>query len=354
MKANIECDLCKYSLDELEQFRDKDGFIDLSKAGIKFSEKSREKVGNQDRIKNWVNFNGTKCLIKGEAILNTERNYGVYSELIVEEIGKTLGIQMAHYDLIKMLDDNKKYIFGVLSVSMINDDEVLISLRDIIGDEPYEQSKFADTTTYEFAINGLEEKLYSYGYSKDNIEHIVREFKKRMAFCIAVLETDKHVENFSFIKKVDNNDILDLEGGLSLSNIIKNDCTKGDAYTIHLSPNYDSEASLLLDNDISTVSSILEDFSALKMATNIAEPRIGTIKRIDEGGLESIWMDTLEALIEDDEVYEYCNSKLRNMVNMDEVLCRVEDRIGALLPEPVKLIAKYAYQCRHREFLTLI
>ena len=49
-----------YSLEDLEQFRDENGFIDLSKAGIQITDESREQVGNVNRIKNWVNFNGKK------------------------------------------------------------------------------------------------------------------------------------------------------------------------------------------------------------------------------------------------------------------------------------------------------
>ena len=53
----------KYSLEDLEQFRDKNGFIDLAKAGIEFIEGTREEAGNPSRVKNWVDFQGPKALI---------------------------------------------------------------------------------------------------------------------------------------------------------------------------------------------------------------------------------------------------------------------------------------------------
>ncbi len=35
---------CKYSIEDLEQFRDENGFIDLTKAGVSFQSGSREIV----------------------------------------------------------------------------------------------------------------------------------------------------------------------------------------------------------------------------------------------------------------------------------------------------------------------
>ena len=324
MKENIESEFSKYTLDELENFRDENGFIDLSKAGVVLTDKSREKIGNQNRIKNWVNFNGVKCLIKGENILDNERNYGIYAELIVEEMGKSLGIDMAHYDLIKILDENNKYVYGVLSVSMLNDGECLLSLRDIIGDEE-ENSTFVDTTSYDFTINKLNDNLPLYKLSKEEVFDVIKELKKRMAFSLLVLETDKHTENYSFLKS--------------------------DNSKLRLSPNYDSEASLLLDNDISVVSMLLDDYIALKKTTtSIAQPRIGNVRKVEEGGFNSLWKDTLEDLIEDDDVYDYCSVVLNCNIDMEKIFENIEKRIKAKLPEQVKLLSKYAYECRKKEF----
>ena len=49
-----------YSLEDLEDFRDSNGFIDLTSAGIQLTNESREKRGTVDRFKNWVDFNGKK------------------------------------------------------------------------------------------------------------------------------------------------------------------------------------------------------------------------------------------------------------------------------------------------------
>lgn len=328
MGNNEEFVKSEYSIEDLEQFRDENGFIDLTRAGIVFTAQSREVVGNPDRIKNWVNFNGKKALIKGEAILEDERNYGIYAELIVEEIAKQLGVETAHYDLIKTIDEGENEVYGVLSESVVDSDkgEQLISLRDIIGDEPIGEGDFVDTTSLDFTIDKLKENLMLDGYSEEDVEKLIVDYKKRLAFSLAVIDTDKHTENIAFIKKkVDGKDI------------------------ISICPNFDSESALMLDNDYTTVEMLLNDYFGLQDSVNIAHPRIGTLKSKSEGGHNSFWKDTLEELYEDDEVLDYCDEVLQGTIDMDVVLANVEERIKARLPENVRYLAKYAFNIRNEE-----
>lgn len=321
-----------YSLEDLEQFRDEKGFIDLSKANIEFTDKSKEAMGNQDRIKNWVKFKDTKVLIKGETILDEEKNYGIYAELIVEEIANQLGIEAAHYDLVKMIDSNGNETYGVLSVSIADPEkgQELVTLHDIIGDKP-ENSQFADATSYDFTIKSLKEKLSLDGYDEEQIYKVLEEYKKRTAFTIAVLDTDRHTENFAFIK------------------------TKEDGQDkIRLSPIFDSEASLMLDNDISTIEMLLDDYMGLKQSVDITQPKIGLVKSKEDGGLDSFWKDTLEEITQDDKIYEYCSDILNRSIDMDIVLENVEKKIKASLPENVRMVAKYAYNCRNEEFTNVL
>ena len=130
-----------YSLEDLEALRDGKGFIDLTNIGLALTEESRNIIGNQDRIKNWVDFNGTKALLKGEIALDeNDKNYGIYAELITEEIAKELGLPAAHYDLVKMKDEKGKEVLGVLSVEMTDENgekpERIESLNAIIGNVP--------------------------------------------------------------------------------------------------------------------------------------------------------------------------------------------------------------------------
>ncbi len=320
-----------YSLEDLEEFRDEKGFIDLSKANIKFTDESKEAMGNQNRIKNWVKFKNDKVLIKGETILDEEKNYGIYAELIVEEIANQLGVQTAHYDLVKMIDSNGKETYGVLSVSIADPEkgQELVTLHDIIGDE--KESEFADATSYDFTIEKLKEKLSLDGYEEKQINKVLEQYKKRIAFTIAVLDTDRHTENFAFIKtKEDGKD------------------------KISLSPIFDSEASLMLDNDISTIEMLLEDYIGLKQSVDVTQPKIGLVKSKEDGGLDSFWKDTLEEITQDDEVYDYCSEVLSGSIDMDIVLENVEKKIKAPLPETVQMIAKYSYNCRNEEFTNVL
>ena len=311
-----------YTIDELYKLRDKDGFIDLEKVGLNFPINTKEKRGSQDRIKNWVNFKGTKVLIKGERKLLDERNYGYYAELIVEEIGKKLNIPMAHYDLMKLKDKEGKEVYGNMSFLMYDLEDELLSIHDLIGDDK-EDKQFIDSSNLNRVLNKLQKSFKNMGYSEDKINKLILEFKKRQAFSLLVLETDKHIENYSYIKGKD----------------------------IYLSPNYDSEASLLLDNDIPTIKKILSDYTALKEVVDIALPRIGLI---NENNFNSYWKDTLDELIIDDDVYDYCLNVLCQKIDMDLILDKVEERIHAKLDDDVRLIAKYAYEERFRVFKQII
>lgn len=317
----------QYSLEDLEQFRDENGFIDLTKAGIEFTEATREEAGNPSRAKNWVDFQGTKALIKGEAIRDEEQNYGIYAELIVEEVAKQVGQKTAHYDLIKFLGEDGKYHQGVLSVSVLeSSNEQLVTLRDIIGDEPEDTSDFIDTTSYEFTITKLEEELRKDGYDEQNIASVILEYKKRLVFLLAVIETDQHTENIAFKERK-------VEGRSE----------------IELSPNYDRESAFMLDNDVSTIGSLLEDYVGLRESVDRAHPRIGTLRSIEDGGFESYWKDTFEALCEDDEVYDYYEQNIRGAIDIEAAMERVEQRIKVPLPEDVKLIVKHAYHIRNEQ-----
>jgi hypothetical protein len=317
----------QYSIEDLEQFRDEQGFIDLTKAGVEFTEETREESGNPERVKNWVDFQGMKALIKGEAIRDEEPNYGIYAELLVEETARVVGQRTAHYDLIKFIGEDGKYHLGVLSVSMMDSsNEQLVTLHDIIGDEPEETSDFIDTTNYEFTIERLEEELRKEGYSQENIAEVITEYKKRLVFLLAVLETDQHTDNIAFKRmKIDGKNIIEV------------------------SPNYDSESAFLLDSDISTIKRLLEDYEGLRESVDRAHPRIGTLKKVKDGGFGSYWKDTLEALCEDDEIYDYYQENIREIVDIEEIIERVEQRIKAPLPEDVKLLVKYSYQIRNEQ-----
>lgn len=314
-----------YTLEDLEKFRDENGFIDLTMAGVQITNESREKKGTEARLKNWVDFNGTKALLRGEVV----ENYSIYAELIVEEIAKQIGIETAHYDLIKIKDENDIENFGVLSESIIDfEKEQLITLHDLIGDEPesediMEKIDFESATRYDFTIDKLKERLELSGYKENDISKIISDYNKRLLFYLSVLDTDKHTENIAFIK--------DING-------------KGN---IRLSPNYDSEFSLLLERDKEMVEFYVNQPFGVEEEAEVQDPKIGTIVRKEDGGWDEMWKDTLEKLIEDDEVYDYYNDNICGKIDMESILQRVEERIHTQLPSDVRNMAIRAYNARN-------
>lgn len=333
METDKTYEISEYTLEELEQFRDENGFIDLSKAGVILTEASREIRGYVDRIKNWVDFRGTRALIKGELIRDQEKDYGIYAELIVEEIAKRLGVETAHYDLIRINGDDGEPIFGVLSQSVVDvtSGEELVSLHSLIRSEVEEESDFMDTTKYEYTVKRLEYVLLKDGYDVEQVQQVISDYKKRLAFATTIIDTDKHTENVAFIKRTING-----------------------KKTIRLSPNFDSESALMLDTRISLIQKLLEDYLALRESVDLAHPKIGTIKKRIDGGEESLWKDTLNALCEEDEIYYYCTEVLIEQLDMDEILDSVEARIKAPLPKDVRTLVIGAYTCRNKQMSTLL
>lgn len=274
-------------------------------------------------------FNGKRALIKGEATIADENNYGIYAELIAEEFAKRRGIPSAHYDLVKFLDENGQEILGVLSESVIDPKkgEVLRSLRSMIGDEPdKEEEGLADVTSFDFTLDGLSDVLYENEYDEEQIGDILTEYQKRLLLSLEMLNTDNHTENVAFIEW--------FEDGKK---------------KIRLAPNFDAESSFLLDINEETIRKLLGDYAALKQSVDFADPRIGTFSSKEDGGHESLWKDTLVELCYDDTIADIFKEWQANPIEMDEVFESVEKRIGASLPENVRMMAKHTYECRHRD-----
>lgn len=279
-------------------------------------------------------FNGKRTLIKGEATIAEDSNYGLYAELIAEEFAKRRGIPSAHYDLVKFLDENGQEVLGVLSESVIDPKkgEVLRSLRSMIGDEEEKDEEgLNDITSFVFTMDSLSDVLYENGYDDDQIEKILTEYQKRLLLGLEMLNTDNHTENIAFIEWLE-----------------------GDKKMIRLAPNFDAESTFLLDINKDTIEKLINDYAALRQSVDFADPRIGTFSLKEDGGHESLWKDSLVDLCYDDTIKDIFKEWQANPIEMDEVLEAVEKRIGTSLPANVKMIAKHSYECRHRDMRRLM
>ena len=309
-------DLCDCNLSDVS--RDDNGFLCLS---VSLSSSSKELRGNQRRSKHWVRFLDKEVLVKSSFYLD-KPNYCYYAELIVMVMARLCNLSCASYDLVKFNDLTGNLVSGVLSYNMLCDGEELVSLYDLVGSS--DDDEFLDSTNYYYVIDRLREVLNDYDC---DVSSLIRDFKKQLAFSILVLDTDNHIGNFSFIKK-----------GNSLV----------------ISPLYDNEASLLLDNDWQVCKDLLGDIHLLSSLSDIAQPRIGCYKDESDGGLGSYWQDTLEALIVDDDIYDFCYNVLGHELDMDYVFDLVEDIIHCSLPLDVKLLSKYAYLRRLKVFKKIL
>ena len=82
----------------------------------------------------------------------------------------------------------------------------------------------------------------------------------------------------------------------------------------------------------------------LQRNVNMQDPKIAVL----EGEYASIWKNTLDTLLEDDEVYDFVMDCYHNL-DIRKAIKSVEEKIQAPLPEIVKSTATYVFQFRRNE-----
>lgn len=146
-------------------------------------------------------------------------NFESYAEAIAEQLGKQVGIDMAHYELAQAGD-----IYGVLTDYFVSDGERFISSKELV-DIVNNQLK-NDGITLSLKGNTIANICQSLGYlyPANDVKLIERQLYLRWAFCGLIAESDKNSTNIGFI--------IDTEGKLRLS------------------PDYDNSTMALLDSNI--------------------------------------------------------------------------------------------------------
>ena len=122
-------------------------------------------------------------------------NFQIYAELIAEQIGKQMGITMAHYDMA-----NKDGIYGVLTPNFLKPCEMIISslaLRKSIDEICDENDISLDLS--ENVVTNIVTSAYVYDKTIDT-KKITYELMKRWVFYGLIMESDKNNTNISFIK----------------------------------------------------------------------------------------------------------------------------------------------------------
>lgn len=306
------------SFEELEKYRDREGFINLDELNIELTKRSREKIGNKDRIKNWIDFSGERALIKSECKIDGKRNAGIFSELIVEELAKQVGIESAYYDLIKIKGE-----YGVLSKNMLQGDkDDLHTLQSFIGNTTLCE-EYPELSDYVEVEERLYKALKKEEIEKGNIKKIIKDFRKQTAFFLMICSVDKYPENIGLISYI-------------------NPETKQKNET--LSPIYDSECSLMLDMDLETLYKLQQNGLGLQRSVDILDPKIAVL----EGHYSSLWKNTLDTICEDDDIYDFIVESYEKL-DINKAIEKVEKKIKAPIPEIVKCTASYVFQFRKRK-----
>lgn len=225
----------KYSIEQLEQFRDENGYIDIGQTDISLenseNDPSREKIGNTDRFKNWTDFQGTKALLKEEIKLEGKRNFGIYSELIMEELAKQMGLEAARTDLIKY---HEKY--GILSEMVVDlDKEEMDTIYAVVGDTSLDEEN-PDVCDFKEVEDKFIEYLKKLDMTTEEINAVVNERRKQHILRLFCGEADGHLENESIIRYK----------------------TEDGRIVAKMAPMFDNETSFLLDMNEETLNKALE------------------------------------------------------------------------------------------------
>lgn len=190
--------------------------------------------------------------------MGDSKNYGLYAELIAEEFAKQKGIPTAHYDLVKFINEEGELVYGVLSESVVDPEkgEMLRSLRSFIGEE--EDNGFGegydDITSLDYVLDNLPDALYAAGYDDEQVGELLTAIQKRFVDHLEMLHEDNHIENIAFIEYIEDG-----------------------KKKIRLAPNFDCEATFMLDCDEESLKMLLEDYVGFKQRVDVAYPRIGTV-----------------------------------------------------------------------------
>lgn len=326
------------TFDEITTHRGDDGFICLDEVfANEYSE--REVRGNINRNKRWFEINDGSAMFKSNA---DEQLNSHYSEMICTELARQAGLDAARYDIAKY--DGK---IGVITKNVCKPGEEMLSIYDLIGDDP-SQDLFRDNTDIYFVFDELEEKLLADGYDDAMVDSCILQLRKQMLFDLYVMETDRHTQNLSFI--------------------VSRDGDTGRPY-IRLSPMYDTESALTLQasNDERDMEEIYTCEEAVKVTTDTQEPKISVIMeeeqehdassnslinilrgQVYDMACEEMWKSTMDFLVEDERALEFAESTLSQM-DITKAIETVENEKQLVVPEKLKNMIITCFNYRKSE-----
>lgn len=333
------------TFEQISEHREQGGFIPLDKIFANATSE-REVRGNLNRDKRWFEINDGSAMFKANA---EEQINSHYSELICTELAKQVGLDAAQYDIATYNGQ-----IGIITKNMCKPGEEMLSIYDLIGDDPT-QDEFKDNTNIYFVFDELEAKLLFDGYDEETVDSCILQLRKQMLFDLYVMETDRHTQNLSFIAYTD---------------------AKTGKPCIRLAPMYDTESALTLQ--VYTDERDMRDISAsprhVKLTTDTQEPKISVIMEDEEEQeqaqdnssqslldilrgqvydtpTEEMWKATMDFLIEDERALQFAENVLSRM-DIVKAIENVENEKRCSIPEALKNMAITCFNCRKKEIFT--
>ena len=326
---------------EIGSFRNENGYAIIS--DIEFGNGIEEPRGTDLREKVWYTCKDGQIMLK----TNTDYNENAaYSELISCELANQSGIETAEYDMV-MINGKK----GIITKNMCKPGEELVSINELIGSGEVNED-YPDSTDIYYVFDALEEKFLEMEMTIEAINKLLIELKKRMLFDLCVMETDRHVENISFIFSSDEN---------------------GERQ-VRLAPMYDTEAALCLYAD--NMEKIYSNYNKVSDTANMQEPKISVIPEgVEDSPVtidltnpnafllslqskvsqsyytstsEEMWKSTLDFLCEEPDVSKYYSEVLSKM-DIKKAHRALETKIGVQLPECIKKMSEACFESRRNE-----
>lgn len=302
---------------ELENYRDKDGFIDYDK----FKEEKGEdlEIINEDRgsgarDKKWVTFDDTRVLLRNDQFEKDGSKYTTYQELVFEELAKQVDFPTAHYDLVKR-GDNK----GVMSYNIIDQEEnkglSMYSLADFMAEINCKDQDFNYNITDGYsAVKNFCKKM---DIDKEQYGKALVDFTKMQVLDLFLSSTDRHPGNISFLYGIDEK-------------------TKKPVFKF--APLYDNELSCGSDLREEDMEKSIEDFRKAKTNSELQitcalvprEEMSQELLKSKDNNPNSVLLKYCMDV--DEEVEDFTSDCIDNL-NIIQAVRNVEERINTKLPE---------------------
>lgn len=249
--------------------------------------------------------NNNKYIFKYGA-LNNE----IFAELIAEQIGLQMGIDMAHYEIA-----THNGIVGVITNNFIGTNQFIISsdhLREHVKDLYKENNIYFDE--HDNSITNIVSAAWAYD-STIKTDELIIELIKRWTFYGVILENDKNDTNISFLK--------DING-------------------LKLSPDYDNSSMCQLNKNISLLLNDLKRGKSISLITDFIQNKL----HLSKNSLDFQFLKEFEIGLKKYPLIMENIVDLINNINIDEAIQMVEKINNISIPYDIQFWIRKAIDTR--------